>query len=167
MFFLETENKNSTFQFTWRTNQKIQSLSKVHCSILAIIFTQQQSLKFRPAQTSKFLITQHLIKSYNSNARKDMNRCIVQSNWQKLILGKSWLLNFTIRSMIYSTFDLYDMKYIIYHLFSFVKGWGSSYQRQRVTQCPCWIQIRINDCLQKVDLMLKNLEPPHEAHSNT
>ena len=43
---------------------------------------------------------------------------------------------------------------------SFVKGWGTSYKRAKITQCPCWIDLTLNGPLRMLDKVLRYLHPP-------
>lgn len=43
---------------------------------------------------------------------------------------------------------------------SFVKGWGSIYQRQDVTATPCWIEIHLLKPYALIDQYLREIKPP-------
>lgn len=66
---------------------------------------------------------------------------------------------------------------------SFVKGWGAAYSRavsyfemflhfillfkiiQTVSQCPCWIEISLNEPLAWLDAALRELKEPSKRHN--
>lgn len=55
--------------------------------------------------------------------------------------------------------DAYNLVYVCKLRISFVKGWGALYQRQTVTACPCWVELRLNNPLGLLDVALKELQP--------
>lgn len=45
---------------------------------------------------------------------------------------------------------------------SLIKGWSSDYKRQRITACPCWIEVKFQIGLQWLDRVISNLGSPSE-----
>ena len=43
---------------------------------------------------------------------------------------------------------------------SFVKGWGSRYQRTHIDSCECWFEIQMLQCLSWLDHVLGKMAPP-------
>ncbi|KAK6060190.1 MH2 domain protein [Cooperia oncophora] len=37
-----------------------------------------------------------------------------------------------------------DMKRFCVARISFVKGWGPDYSRKSISECPCWIEVKMN-----------------------
>ena len=51
---------------------------------------------------------------------------------------------------------------------SFVKGWGHNYSRKYVTETPCWLEITINNPLDWLDKVSRNLrEAAYKCSSNS
>lgn len=50
---------------------------------------------------------------------------------------------------------------------SFVKGWGSIYQRQDVTSTPCWIEIHLLKPYALIDQYLRQVRPPSSQITST
>lgn len=50
---------------------------------------------------------------------------------------------------------------------SFVKGWGSIYQRQDVTSTPCWIEIHLLKPYALIDQYLQQVKPPTSQITST
>lgn len=50
---------------------------------------------------------------------------------------------------------------------SFVKGWGSIYQRQDVTSTPCWIEIHLLKPYALIDQYLPHFKPPSNQITST
>lgn len=50
---------------------------------------------------------------------------------------------------------------------SFVKGWGSIYQRQDVTSTPCWIEIHLLKPYALIDQYLRQVRPPTSQITST
>lgn len=50
---------------------------------------------------------------------------------------------------------------------SFVKGWGSIYQRQDVTSTPCWIEIQLTTPLKLIDTYLERIGSPSTKITST
>ncbi|VDM61492.1 unnamed protein product [Angiostrongylus costaricensis] len=40
-----------------------------------------------------------------------------------------------------------DMKRFCVARISFVKGWGPDYSRRTINECPCWIEVKMNRCV--------------------
>uniref|UniRef100_A0A0N4Z647 Mothers against decapentaplegic homolog n=1 Tax=Parastrongyloides trichosuri TaxID=131310 RepID=A0A0N4Z647_PARTI len=49
-----------------------------------------------------------------------------------------------------------DMRNICSLKVSFVKGWGEAYGRERIFECPCWIDVTVNRALQILDYILNS-----------
>lgn len=63
--------------------------------------------------------------------------------------------------------SLYHMKEACAIRISFVKGWGSSYHRNDITMCPCWLQINLTVPMQMLDEKLKGLQSLDPIDSGT
>jgi len=50
---------------------------------------------------------------------------------------------------------------------SFVKGWGSRYQRTHIDSCECWFEIQMLQCLSWLDHVLGKMAPPEEVSSGS
>jgi len=63
---------------------------------------------------------------------------------------------------VYSLIDLCLVR------LSFVKGWGHNYSRKYVTETPCWLEITINNPLDWLDKVSRNLrEAAYKCSSNS
>ena len=49
---------------------------------------------------------------------------------------------------------------------SFVKGWGSRYQRTHIDSCECWFEIQMLQCLSWLDHVLGKMAPPGFCRKN-
>lgn len=61
--------------------------------------------------------------------------------------------------------ETYNLVYVCKIRMSFVKGWGAAYSRATVSQCPCWIEISLNEPLAWLDAALRELKPIDHLNS--
>jgi len=47
-----------------------------------------------------------------------------------------------------------DLRKLCVLRMSFVKGWGPDYHRQNIKQCPCWIEVTLNEAMKHLDKVL-------------
>lgn len=47
-----------------------------------------------------------------------------------------------------------DLRKLCVLRLSFVKGWGSDYLRKNIKQCPCWIEVTLNEAMKHLDKVL-------------
>ena len=65
-----------------------------------------------------------------------------------------------LRLETYDYDNVYNMSSMCTVRISFVKGWGASYKRTKITQCPCWVDITLNGPLHMLDKVLRYLHQP-------
>ncbi|KHJ97009.1 MH2 domain protein [Oesophagostomum dentatum] len=50
-----------------------------------------------------------------------------------------------------------DMKRFCVARISFVKGWGPDYSRKTISECPCWIEVKMNRAFQYLDELMHEI----------
>ncbi|KAJ1358777.1 Mothers against decapentaplegic 4 [Parelaphostrongylus tenuis] len=50
-----------------------------------------------------------------------------------------------------------DMKRFCVARISFVKGWGPDYRRRTISECPCWIEVKMNRAFQYLDELMHEI----------
>ncbi|XGW33233.1 hypothetical protein V3C99_017586 [Haemonchus contortus] len=50
-----------------------------------------------------------------------------------------------------------DMKRFCVARISFVKGWGPDYSRKSISECPCWIEVKMNRAFQYLDELMHEI----------
>ncbi|KAK6766321.1 hypothetical protein RB195_025926 [Necator americanus] len=50
-----------------------------------------------------------------------------------------------------------DMKRFCVARISFVKGWGPDYNRKSISECPCWIEVKMNRAFQYLDELMHEM----------
>ena len=151
---LSNINRNSTIELTRRAIRKGICLENIDNQIF-IMNLSESSIFFH---------------SKNCNVENQLNQHTVvkiePQGRQKIFDQKVFedLVQEAIRSHDGKTFErLYSLTEHCIIKMSFVKGWGSIYQRQDVTSTPCWIEICLLKPCALIDQYLQRTGPP-SAH---
>ena len=106
------------------------------------------------------------IQSRNTNHEKnyDINTVLKIFPGYSLKVFQSKLFAELLRESVDDGYDaVYELANMCLIKVSFVKGWGKGssqavyYNRQEVSACPCWIEIRLNGAFQWLDRVLKEM----------
>lgn len=157
---LSNINRNSTIEMTRRAIRKGVRLENIQDSQIFVKNLSESSIFFHSKNCNvENQLNQHAVVKIEPEGR---HKIFDQKVFENLIYE---ILHSQDRDKSYERlFSLTDHCII---KMSFVKGWGSIYQRQDVTSTPCWIEIHLLKPYALIDQYLRTVRPPTTQITST
>lgn len=148
---LSNINRNSTIEMTRRAIRKGVCLENNDAQIYVKNLSESSIFFHSKNCNVENQLNQHAVVKIEPQGRQKIFDHKVFEN----------LVQEAIRSQDGKTYErLYSLTEHCIIKMSFVKGWGSIYQRQDVTSTPCWIEIHLLKPYKLIDQYLQQVERP-------
>uniref|UniRef100_A0A915CCS4 Mothers against decapentaplegic homolog n=1 Tax=Parascaris univalens TaxID=6257 RepID=A0A915CCS4_PARUN len=141
-------------------NQQIESTRRHIGKGVKLTYVPNQGTLFAECQSESAIFIQSRNCNYFHNFHPT-TVCKITNGISLKIFDMSKFRELLVESTRCRSFDAsYELTKMTIIRMSFVKGWGSEYQRQDVTSTPCWIEVHLHAPLQWLDKALSQMGPP-------
>lgn len=156
---LSNINRNSTIEMTRRAIRRGVCLENCNEAQIFVKNLSESSIFFHSKNCNvENQLNQHAVVKIEPQGR---HKIFDQKVFENLVQE-------AIRSQDGKTYErLFSLTEHCIIKMSFVKGWGSIYQRQDVTSTPCWIEIHLLKPYALIDQYLRQVRPPSSQITST